>query len=103
METRGFRVRMVGLVAMAMTLVGLAALAATPAASTGIGLTAKDGACIFARTMQYDTNLQTNVLVVPRNRAFTGTRSRTRPDTSGPPSTASSARTAINRPGLATG
>ena len=73
METRGFRVALVGLVAMAMTLVGLAALAATPAASTGIGLTAKDGACIFARTMQYDTNLQTNVLVVPRNRAFTGT------------------------------
>jgi choloylglycine hydrolase len=73
METRGFRVALVGLVATAMTLVGLAALAATPAASTGIGLTAKDGACIFARTMQYDTNLQTNMLVVPRNRAFTGT------------------------------
>ena len=48
METRGFRVALVGVVATAMTLAALAALAGTPATSTGIGLTAKDGAIIFA-------------------------------------------------------
>jgi choloylglycine hydrolase len=73
METRGFRVALVGAVATAMTLAGLVALAATPAASTGFGLTAKDGSYVFARTMQFDTNLQNNMLAVPRNLAYTGT------------------------------
>ena len=72
METRGFRVALVTVAALAVTLAGVAALAATPATTTGIGLAAKDGSYIYARTTGYNGDYQYNMLVVPRNRTFNG-------------------------------
>jgi choloylglycine hydrolase len=54
-------------------LCGLTVLAATAAASTGIRLTAKDGSIICARTMESGMDLQSNMLIVPRDYSFTGT------------------------------
>ena len=66
MKTRGLRVAL-------LVLCGLAVLVATATASTGIRLTAKDGSMICARTMESGMDLQSNMLIVPRDYAFTGT------------------------------
>jgi len=66
MKTRGLRVALVA-------LCGLAVLVATATASTGIRLTAKDGSVICARTMESGMDLQSNMLIVPRDYAFAGT------------------------------
>ena len=62
-----------GLLVASAALCGLAITVASAAASTGIRLTAKDGSIICARTMEAGTDLQSNLLIVPRNYAFTGT------------------------------
>ena len=50
-------------------------LAATPAAHacTGIRLTAADGTVVHARTLEFGTDLQSNILMIPRGFARTGT------------------------------
>lgn len=51
-----------------------ATLAATPVAQacTGITLTAEDGTVVRARTMEFNVNLESNVILVPRGYARTG-------------------------------
>ena len=45
-----------------------AALAGRPAAAcTGIRLKSKDGAVIYARTLEFAVDLQSNVLVIPKD------------------------------------
>jgi choloylglycine hydrolase len=73
MKTRDFRV---ALVAVAVVL---CVLASTATASTGIRLMAKDGSIIYARTMESGMDLQPNMLIVPRNRTFTGTWANNQP------------------------
>jgi choloylglycine hydrolase len=61
------------------SIVTVAVLAAVVAASvpaaacTGIRIKAKDGSVVYARTLEFAANLQSNVIVVPRNMAMTGT------------------------------
>jgi choloylglycine hydrolase len=66
MKTRGLQVALV-------LVCGFAVLASAAAAGTGIRLTAKDGSIISARTMESGMDLQSNMLIVPRNYAMTGT------------------------------
>lgn len=40
---------------------------------TGIRLKAKDGSIIYARTMEFVADMQSDIIVVPRNFSFTGT------------------------------
>ncbi len=58
-------------------LAGLAILAAAPTAPawacTGIRLTAGDGAVVYARTLEFDADLDSNVIIIPRNLALHGT------------------------------
>jgi choloylglycine hydrolase len=42
-------------------------------ACTGIRIRPKDGSVIYARSMEFATNFQSNVLVIPQNMRFTGT------------------------------
>ena len=56
-------------------LAGLATLAITPVADacTGIRLTAKDGAVVYGRTMEWGTfDLNSRVVIFPRGQQFTG-------------------------------
>jgi hypothetical protein len=56
------------------TLVVAFALATMPAeACTGISLTAKDGAVIRGRTLEFGFPLQSNVVVIPPGQAMSGT------------------------------
>jgi choloylglycine hydrolase len=66
MKTRSLQVALV-------LLCGFVVLASAAAAGTGIRLTAKDGSIVCARTMESGMDLQSNMLIVPRNYAFTGT------------------------------
>ncbi len=52
---------------------GLAGLATPLSACTGITLTPKDGSVIFARTLEFASDLKSNVLVIPRGQAQSGT------------------------------
>ncbi len=40
---------------------------------TGIRLIAKNNAAIYARTMEFGQNTQSNIIIIPRNYSFTGT------------------------------
>ncbi|MGB6976146.1 MAG: choloylglycine hydrolase family protein [Gammaproteobacteria bacterium] len=51
----------------------LLSFASSAFACTGIQLKAQDGSFINGRTLEFGTKINTNVLVVPRNYAFTGT------------------------------
>ena len=56
------------------TLAASLAIATTPAfACTGISLNAQDGAAIRGRTLEFGFPLQSNVLVVPAGKTFSGT------------------------------
>jgi choloylglycine hydrolase len=56
-----------------LTLAASLAFATTPAfACTGISLTAQDGAAIRGRTLEFGFPLQSNVLVVPAGKEFSG-------------------------------
>lgn len=48
-------------------------------ACTGIRLTSKDGSAIYARTSEFGLDLDSDVIVVPRNFRFTGSTSSGRP------------------------
>jgi len=64
------------------TLVALTALAcaATSAtACTGIRLQAKDGAVIYGRTLEFGTDLSSNLMIIPREIAFQGTTESGKP------------------------
>lgn len=52
-------------------LVGISIPSAS--ACTGIRIKPKDGAIIFARTLEFADDLQSNIIVIPRERAFVGT------------------------------
>ena len=52
----------------------LAALVSSPApACTGITITPRDGSVIFARTLEFASDMQSNILIVPRGREYVGT------------------------------
>lgn len=53
-------------------LAAVVALAPAAQACTGIMLTAQDGSVVRARTMEFNVNLQSNVILVPRGYARTG-------------------------------
>ena len=57
----------------AAVLVTAALTAQTAAACTGIRLTAKDGAVVVGRTLEFGVDLQSQVAVYPKGTAFTGT------------------------------
>ncbi len=48
-------------------------------ACTGIRLTADDGAVVYARTLEFDADLDSNVIIIPRNLALHGTTRSGRP------------------------
>ena len=57
-----------------LMLIAAFSLATTPSfACTGISLKAKDGAAIRSRTLEFGFSLQSNVLVVPAGKEFSGT------------------------------
>ena len=58
----------------------LAALGASPLnACTGIRLTASDGTIVYARTMESALDFQSNLILVPRGKAYVGTLMEKRP------------------------
>jgi choloylglycine hydrolase len=60
--------------AAGLATIALAALAPSAArACTGITIKAKDGAIVFARTLEFAMNLKSNVIVVPRGKENVGT------------------------------
>ncbi len=58
---------------LAAALAAMLVLAPAAFACTGIRLTAQDGTIIAARTLEFSFDLQSNVLIVPRGYARTGT------------------------------
>ena len=72
MKTRGFRFALVAMVAIAAALVLTGVWAANAVACTGIHLTAGDGSIIYARTLEFGGNLQSNMLVIPRGQEYVG-------------------------------
>ncbi|QDS88951.1 Choloylglycine hydrolase [Rosistilla ulvae] len=55
-------------------IAAIAILSSTPApACTGITLSPKDGSVIFARTLEFASDLKSNVIVVPRGKEYVGT------------------------------
>src|SRR3984957_15068366 len=61
----------------ATAILGIFALTAvgpsTAPACTGITIMPKDGSVIFARTLEFGTDLKSNILIVPRGKEFVGT------------------------------
>jgi len=60
-----------------LAVLGLISLVALGAASacTGITLKPKDGSIVFARTLEFAMDLQSNIVIVPRGKEFVGTAS----------------------------
>ena len=57
-----------------LVAVALAVFASSSApACTGITITPRDGSVIFARTLEFASDMQSNILVVPRGREYVGT------------------------------
>ena len=56
-------------------LIAILVAVGVPAASacTGIRIKPKDGSVIFARTLEFADDLQSNIIVIPRGKAFVGT------------------------------
>jgi choloylglycine hydrolase len=61
------------LTALAATIVSLAANLPQAAACTGIRIKTADGAVLFARTLEFAADLQSNVIVIPKDKEFMGT------------------------------
>lgn len=57
----------------AVALVGVLAITTPMRACTGIRLIAEDGTVVYARTLEFATDLHSEILVVPRGLARTGT------------------------------
>jgi choloylglycine hydrolase len=74
MKTLGSR-----LVLMMMCGIALGAAASRAAACTGIRLRAEDGTIVYARTLEFGTDLHSNLLVIPRNYGLSGTTNSGRP------------------------
>ncbi len=55
-----------------MTLCAIGAWASSATACTGIRLTANDGTIVYARTMEVGTDLQSDMLIVPRGWTYVG-------------------------------
>ncbi len=72
MKTRRFSTASIGLSAVVMALCEIAILPSTAAACTGIRLTAADGSIIYARTMEFGADMQSDMLVVPRGWVYVG-------------------------------
>ena len=61
-------------IASTLAALALAVLASSPApACTGITITPRDGSVIFARTLEFASDMQSNILIVPRGREYVGT------------------------------
>jgi len=61
-------------IAFALAILGATSFAAASAwACTGITLRAKDGSVIYARTMEFGHDFNSEAIVIPRGFAFTGT------------------------------
>lgn len=60
-------------------LAQLAGLASVGRACTGIRLGAKDGSVVYARTMEFGTDLRSALIVVPRGKDYVGTAPGGRP------------------------
>ena len=57
-----------------LAALALAVFASSSApACTGITITPRDGSVIFARTLEFASDMQSNILVVPRGREYVGT------------------------------
>jgi len=57
-----------------LAILTLAALGpSTAPACTGITIKPKDGAVIFARTLEFAADLKSNIIIVPRGKEFVGT------------------------------
>ena len=61
------------LIAFAATLCNLTAYNAKAVACTGIRIKPNDGSVVFARTLEFAADLQSNVIVIPREKEFVGT------------------------------
>jgi choloylglycine hydrolase len=55
-----------------LVLAGMATAAQTASACTGIRLTAADGTVIYARTMESALDFQSNMIIVPRGKEYSG-------------------------------
>ena len=58
--------------AATLTIIALASTSTAPAC-TGITIKPKDGSIIFARTLEFGMDLQSNIIIVPRGKEFVGT------------------------------
>lgn len=57
-----------------LSLIGLAVFGSSALlACTGITIRPKDGSTIFARTLEFAADLQSNIIIVPRGKEFVGT------------------------------
>ena len=67
-------------IASILTLLAPSVFVLSPAsACTGITITPRDGSVIFARTLEFASDMQSNILVVPRGREYVGTAPGDRP------------------------
>jgi choloylglycine hydrolase len=81
MKSRKFSTVSIGMFAVVMALCVIGILASTATACTGIRIVARDGSIIYARTLEFGEGMESDMLIVPRGRAFVG-------------------ETAVNTPGL---
>ena len=61
-----------------LTLLASVAASAT-LACTGITIKAKDGAVVYARTLEFAADLQSNIIVIPRGKEFVGSAPNNEP------------------------
>ena len=60
-------------VAAILAIAAIATGPSTALACTGITIKPKDGSIIFARTIEFAMDLQSNIIVVPRGKEYVGT------------------------------
>ena len=72
MTSKRISVASINLSAFVALLCMSAILAPTASACTGIRLVAADGSIIYARTLEFGADMQSDMLVVPRGQAFIG-------------------------------
>jgi choloylglycine hydrolase len=59
-------------IVLTVALAGINIWASDASACTGIRIQPKDGSVIYARTLEFGIDLDCNILVIPRNKAFVG-------------------------------
>ena len=58
---------------VSLTIAALLLVSPAANACTGIRITAKDGTIIYARTLEFGIPLESDIIVIPRGRAYVGT------------------------------